>query len=166
MEKLWSPWRSNYIDSFKDKDENEECVFCKAVLENPDDDSSLVVYKGSNSFIVLNLYPYNGGHLMIVPNRHINNLLELTEGETLEIFKLSKLSIKALTNIMKPQGFNYGANIGKAAGAGIDTHLHYHILPRWNGDTNFMPAIGEVKVISQDLLDIKRKLKSAIAEIL
>ncbi|MBZ0180026.1 MAG: HIT domain-containing protein [Melioribacteraceae bacterium] len=166
MEKLWSPWRSNYIDSFKDKDKNEECVFCKAASENPDDDSSLVVYKGSNSFIVLNLYPYNGGHLMIVPNRHINHLLELTENETLEIFKLSKLSIKALINIMKPQGFNYGANIGKAAGAGIDTHLHYHILPRWNGDTNFMPTIGEVKVISQDLLDIKRKLQKEIKELI
>ncbi|KUG24712.1 hit family protein [hydrocarbon metagenome] len=158
MDKLWSPWRSNYIQSFKHKSDNEECVFCSLHQLDINDVESLVVYKSDLCFVMLNLYPYNSGHLMIIPYRHISDIEEITKDEFAEITGLITLSKKALTDLMKPQGFNIGANIGKAAGAGIDQHIHFHILPRWIGDTNFMPAIGEVKVISQDLLETKKEL--------
>lgn len=165
MNKLWSPWRSNYIQSFKHKSENEECVFCSSPKLDINDDESLVVYKSEHSFVMLNLYPYNSGHLMVIPYRHMSDIDELTDKEFADITNLIKLSKKALTKAMKPQGFNIGANLGKAAGAGIDQHIHFHILPRWIGDTNFMPAIGEVKVISQDLLETKKELMNAFLEI-
>lgn len=165
MDKLWSPWRSNYIQSFKHKSDNEECVFCSVQQLDINNDESLVVYKSDLCFVMLNLYPYNSGHLMIIPYRHISDIEEITKEEFAEITKLITLSKKALTDLMKPQGFNIGANIGKAAGAGIDQHIHFHILPRWIGDTNFMPAIGEVKVISQDLLETKKELVKVFVEI-
>lgn len=166
MEKLWSPWRSQYIESFKDTKDDEACIFCEAANTGAEDKDSLIVYNNKKSFTVLNLFPYNSGHLMVVPCRHISELLELTEEESLEIMQMIKLSMKALNLIMKPHGFNVGMNIGKAAGAGIDSHIHFHILPRWNGDTNFMPALGEVKVISQDLYNTKGKLIEAYSKIL
>lgn len=162
MEKMWSPWRSNYIASFKDAKKDTECVFCNAVDEDINNDNSIKVYDGKNCFVMLNLYPYNNGHVMVIPKRHLSDMLELTDEETDEMMLLVKRVIKALKEVMKPQGFNFGANLGKAAGAGIDTHLHFHIVPRWNGDTNFMPALGEVKVISQDLLITKHKLIEAL----
>lgn len=164
MNKLWSPWRSNYIQSFKHKSDDEECVFCTAPKFDISDDESLVVYKSKLCYVMLNLYPYNSGHLLIIPYRHMSDLEDLTEDEFSEITKLLTLSKKVLNNVMKPHGFNIGANIGKAAGAGIDQHIHFHIVPRWNGDTNFMPTLGEVKVISQDLLETKRDLIRAFEE--
>lgn len=158
MEKMWSPWRSNYIKSFKDKKDDEKCIFCGAAVVNVSGQENLLVHKGANCFVVMNLYPYNSGHLLIVPYRHVSNFNELTAEENSEIMKLIGTSITILEKIMKPQGFNVGANLGKAAGAGIDTHIHFHIVPRWIGDTNFMPSIGEVKVISQDLLQTKNEL--------
>jgi ATP adenylyltransferase len=166
MEKMWSPWRSEYIESFKSKVEDAGCIFCSAVNHKIEEDNSLVVYKGKAAFIMLNLYPYNNGHLMLVPNRHICKLTELTPGENSEIMYLVQKSSEALNIIMSPQGFNIGANIGKAAGAGIDTHLHFHIVPRWNGDTNFMPVLGQVKVISQDLLRTKKDLIEAYSKLI
>ncbi len=166
MEKMWSPWRSAYIESFKTKSDNEKCIFCSAVMQDLTDDQSLVVYKGRNVFVVLNLYPYNNGHLMVVPNRHICTLDDLTDEENAEIMKLIRLSSNALSEIMSPHGFNIGANIGKAAGAGIDTHIHFHIVPRWNGDTNFMPVLGDVKVISQDLQRTKKDLIESISRMI
>ncbi len=166
MKKMWSPWRSNYIESFKNKSDKDECVFCNAVNENVDDKESLVVYKGKTSFIMLNLYPYNNGHLMIIPNRHTSDPLDLSDDEIMEIMKLNKLAMKAVKNVMHPHGFNFGANIGKAAGAGIHEHIHFHLVPRWQGDTNFMPVLGEVKIISQDLLETKRNLKSEIDKLI
>ena len=166
MNKLWSPWRSNYIQSFKHKSDNEECVFCSAPQLDINDDESLVVYKSQHSFVMLNLFPYNSGHLMVIPYRHMADIDELTDEEFADITKLIKLSKKALATAMKPQGFNIGANLGKAAGAGIDQHIHFHILPRWIGDTNFMPAIGEVKVISQDLLETKKVLLNAFKNLI
>ena len=162
MDKLWSPWRSTYIDSFKSKTGDEECIFCLATKQNINDDDSLIVFKRENIFTVLNLYPYNNGHLMVVPDRHLSSHMELTDEEFSEINSQIKLATLALTEISSPQGFNIGANIGKAAGAGIDTHLHFHIVPRWMGDTNFMPVLGEVKLISQDLLETKKNLIEAI----
>lgn len=164
MDKLWSPWRSNYIQSFKNKSDKEECVFCSVPKLDISDDESLVVYKSKLCYVMLNLFPYNSGHLLIIPYRHISDLEDLTEEEFSEITKLLTLSKKILTKTMKPHGFNIGANLGKAAGAGIDQHIHFHIVPRWNGDTNFMPALGEVKVISQDLLETKRDLMKAFEE--
>lgn len=162
MEKLWSPWRSNYIDSFKiNKDENI-CVFCAATKQNIKSKNSLIIFKGDYSFIMLNLYPYNNGHLMIIPYRHISDFNELTNLELDEIMHLNKKAINALTLVMKPHGFNFGANLGQAAGAGIHEHLHFHLVPRWNGDTNFMPILGDVKIISQDLLETKKRLVNAI----
>ncbi len=159
MEKLWSPWRSQYIDSFKDKVTKTECFLCDCAKLNIDDDN-LVVSKGVLTFTILNLYPYNNGHLMIVPYSHKADFLSLTMEENLEIMQQLKLSVRVLGEVMKPEGYNIGVNLGKAAGAGVDDHIHFHIVPRWNGDTNFMPVLGETKVISQDLLVTKRNLQT------
>lgn len=164
MERLWSPWRSQYIDSFKNKKENN-CIFCDATKEEIEDEKSLIVEKGDFTFTMLNLYPYNNGHLMIIPYRHISDFNLLTEEESLEIFQSLKLSINALKIISNPDGFNIGVNLGKVAGAGIDDHIHLHIVPRWNGDSNFMPVIGEVKVLSQDLLQTKLQLIEAYKQL-
>ncbi len=164
MERLWSPWRSQYIDSFKNKTENN-CIFCEAAKENIEDEKSLIVDKGDYTFTILNLYPYNNGHLMIVPYRHISDLNLLNKEEYSEIFQELKLAMNALKIISNPDGFNIGANFGKVAGAGIDDHIHLHIVPRWNGDSNFMPVIGEVKILSQDLLQTKLQLIEAYKQL-
>lgn len=165
MDKLWSPWRSNYIQSFKHKNGDEECVFCVAPQFDIKDVKSLVVYKSNQCYVMLNLYPYNSGHLMVIPYRHMSDIEDLTEEEFADITKMLVLSKKALAHAMKPQGFNIGANLGKPAGAGIDQHIHFHIVPRWTGDTNFMPTLGKVKVISQDLLETKKELIEAFDKV-
>ncbi|MFA7229024.1 MAG: HIT domain-containing protein [Melioribacteraceae bacterium] len=166
MEKLWSPWRSNYIESFKTKKETDDCVFCEAHKTQFEADESLVVFKSELCYVMLNLYPYNSGHLLIIPYRHQSDMTSLTDAEMDEMMRMVQLSIKALNIAIKPQGFNFGANLGKAAGAGIDSHLHFHIVPRWSGDINFMPAIGEVKIISQDLLATKKNLINAFEQLI
>lgn len=166
MKNLWSPWRSQYIESFIENVNVKNCIFCSMFEQEMDDDNCLAVYRDSNVVIALNLYPYNNGHLMIAPRRHTGDLLTLTSDEMSDIFQKIQLSAKALSAVMKPHGFNIGANIGKVSGAGIDDHVHFHIVPRWNGDTNFMPVIGEVKVISQDLLSTKKKIREEINKIL
>lgn len=166
MEKLWSPWRSNYIDSFKTKKDSDACIFCEAPKLSIEDDNSLLIYKNELCYAMLNLYPYNSGHLLIIPYRHQSDMSSLNENEMNEMMKMVQLSIKALDITMKPQGYNFGANLGKAAGAGIDSHLHFHVVPRWNGDINFMPAVGEVKIISQDLLVTKKNLINAFEQLL
>ncbi|MFA5804635.1 MAG: HIT domain-containing protein [Melioribacteraceae bacterium] len=166
MDKLWSPWRSNYIESFKTKKDSDDCVFCEALKLPIDSKESLIVYKNKLCYVMLNLYPYNSGHLMIIPNKHISDIHTLSHDEMNEMMSTVRLSMKALEKAMKPQGMNFGANLGKAAGAGIDSHLHFHVVPRWSGDINFMPAIGEVKIISQDLLETKKKLINSFNEIL
>lgn len=169
MEKLFSPWRSQYISSFsaqkQDETEDTGCVFCDNKDSCPKKIDNLVVYQGLTCFVTMNLYPYNAGHLMVIPKRHLNDFSLLTEEEQLEIMKLAGISMRALKTVVHPQGFNMGANLGKAAGAGIDQHLHFHIVPRWNGDTNFMPVLGEVRVISQDLLGLKKKIEEAFVEL-
>jgi len=165
MKNLWSPWRSKYIESFKEEQSNGICIFCDAVDKDITDISNLVVHKSKNTFVILNLYPYNNGHLMIVPKRHIHKIESLTEEEAHELMDEIMIAEKVLKKIYSPQGFNVGANLGRAGGAGIEEHIHFHIVPRWNGDTNFMPAIGEVKVISQDLAETKRKLLAGYQEL-
>jgi len=166
MEKLWSPWRSNYIESFKTKKDSDACVFCEAPKLSLEDDNSLLVYKNELCYVMLNLYPYNSGHLLIIPYRHQSDMVTLSDDEMNEMMKTVQLSIKALDIAMKPHGYNFGANLGKAAGAGIDSHLHFHVVPRWSGDINFMPSIGEVKIISQDLLATKKNLINAFEQLL
>jgi len=166
MEKLWSPWRSQYIDSIKDKKGNEGCVFCQMIDLEVNEDSNLLIDKGEYTFTVLNLYPYNNGHLMVVPYRHTSEFSSITPEESSEIFQKLKIAEKALKIILSPEGFNLGANLGKVSGAGIDEHIHFHLVPRWNGDTNFMPVLGEVKVISQDLMETKKKLQETYKELL
>lgn len=165
MEKLWSPWRSKYIESFKSDEDKSKCIFCQMVDLKPDDKDNLLVHQAKFAFIVLNLYPYNNGHLMIVPKRHTNDFPGLTKDELAECMELLQKSEIALRKVMSPHGFNIGANIGRVSGAGIEEHIHLHMVPRWNGDTNFMPVIGEVKVISQDLLETKLKLLEVFKEL-
>lgn len=133
---------------------------------DPDDSNNLLIYKGKHTFTVLNLYPYNNGHLMIVPYRHTSEFTSLSKEEYSESMVNLQLAQKALNKILNPHGFNIGANIGRVAGAGIEDHIHFHIVPRWNGDSNFMPVIGDVKVISQDLQETKLKLIQAYSELL
>ena len=161
MEKLWSPWRSKYIESLSKKKDDDECIFCEAAKNDVNDPENLLVRKGELTFTLLNLYPYNNGHLMIIPFRHIGDLDDLSNQEGSEIFRELQLARRALLDISQPQGFNIGANLGRIGGAGIYEHIHFHIVPRWSGDTNFMPVLGEVKVISQELKETKLKLLNA-----
>jgi len=158
MERLWAPWRIGYILSDK---KEEGCIFCNA-LRAKNDEEKLILYRSEHSFIIMNLYPYNAGHIMVVPNRHLNTPLELTEKEQLDLFKLVNMGVKAIQKVMKPDGFNLGMNLGKTAGAGIDDHIHIHIVPRWNGDTNFMSTVSDTKVISEALKETYKKLRGAI----
>lgn len=162
MDKLWSPWRSKYIESFKPGgNKDEKCLFCRVIEEN-DDDKNLILYRGITAYIIMNLYPYNSGHLMIVPCKHACSLKELDDETHLECTKLINLGCEALNNTVYPHGFNVGINIGRCSGAGIDDHIHYHVVPRWDGDTNFMPVLNDVKIVSDLMEDNYRKLKEAI----
>lgn len=165
MEHLWAPWRMEYIEHNLKENSDDDCIFCTR-LEAADDDKHLILHRGVNAFIIMNLYPYNNGHLMIVPNRHVGDITELNDKELLEISQLISLSVRALQQAINPDGFNIGMNLGRVAGAGIADHLHYHVVPRWNGDTNFMPVIGNTKVISQGLHECYFNLKNALANIL
>jgi ATP adenylyltransferase len=150
MERMFSPWRSRYIESFKTPKTEEECIFC-AALKGNNDKERLVIHRGSESFVIMNLYPYNSGHLMVVPNRHTDDFPALSPSELSETMRLLQVSQKALVELAKPHGFNIGMNLGRPAGAGIEGHLHWHIVPRWNGDTNFMPTVADVKLVSEDM---------------
>ena len=125
------------------------------------DDKHFIVWRGRYCFVIMNLYPYNSGHLMIVPLRQTAKFEDLTEPELLEIMVTTRRAIKALDKVMRPHGYNFGANIGRASGAGIDNHIHFHIVPRWNGDTNFLPVLSETKVISEDMKATWSKLRAA-----
>lgn len=166
MKNLWSPWRSNYIDSFKDEQSGGKCIFCEAADKDISDMTNLVVHKSKNILVMMNLYPYNNGHLMVVPKRHLESIEQLNVEESHELIEQIILAEKILQEVFNPHGFNIGANLGRAGGAGIEDHIHFHILPRWNGDTNFMPVIGEVKVISQDLAETKKRLIAGYKEII
>jgi ATP adenylyltransferase len=162
MKHMWSPWRSRYIESFAKppRTRSRNSLFT-AALKAGDDERHFIVWRGALCFVIMNLYPYNSGHLMIVPYRQTADFTDLTAEELAEIMQTARRSMQALRKVMKPQGFNFGANIGRASGAGIDNHVHFHVVPRWNGDTNFMPVLGETKVISQDLRSTLKKLQKA-----
>ncbi|MFQ5544055.1 MAG: HIT domain-containing protein [Nitrospiria bacterium] len=143
---LWAPWRMSYILGEKD----QGCIFCTTPNEK-DDRNNLILVRGEYNFVIMNKYPYNNGHLMIVPYRHTADFVSLTDSESLEMMKMISRSVQALKAALYPDGFNVGVNLGKIAGAGIDDHLHFHIVPRWAADTNFMPVVGQTKVISEAL---------------
>jgi ATP adenylyltransferase len=160
MEKLWAPWRMEYILGKKP----ENCIFCDKPRENRDEEN-LILYRGSHHFIILNAFPYNNGHMMVVPYRHTAGLAGWSEEEQWEFLRLSELAVELLRRTMRPDGFNLGMNMGQVAGAGIADHIHMHIVPRWSGDTNFMPVLSETRVISEHLQATFQKLKAALQEI-
>ncbi len=154
MERLWAPWRAEYIQMEKPTG----CILCEKPLEN-NDAVNYILYRGKKNFVIMNKYPYNPGHLMVAPYRHIASPEGLEDDELHEHYEVVRLCLKALRQAFSPQGFNLGMNLGKVSGAGIDEHMHTHIVPRWQGDTNFMPVLSDVKVISEGMAEIYRKLK-------
>jgi ATP adenylyltransferase len=154
MDHLWSPWRLAYITGARD---GTDCVFCQA-LTDPGAEP-LVLFRGRTCYVILNLFPYNNGHLMVIPNRHIASLAEATSEELLELIELTRVAEVAIVETYAPHGLNMGINLGKPAGAGILDHVHMHVVPRWNGDTNFMTVVGGTRVLPEDLPDTAAKLR-------
>lgn len=154
MDRLFSPWRHAYVTR---TDEGNACVFCDAV--GSDEGRSLVVFDGATCYVILNLYPYNSGHLMVVPRRHVATLAGLAPSELTELAELARRSEIALTEVYTPQGINVGMNLGKPAGAGVVGHLHVHLVPRWSGDTNFMSIVGNVRVLPEELPQSAERLR-------
>jgi ATP adenylyltransferase len=153
MDHLWSPWRLAYVTATRTAG---DCVFCDALAG---DQSDLVVFRGRTCFVLLNLYPYNNGHLMVVPNRHVATLAGATTEELCELIELTRRAELALGEAYSPHGLNMGINLGKPAGAGILDHLHMHVIPRWNGDTNFMSVVSETRVLPEELPQTAHKLR-------
>ncbi len=154
LEILWAPWRMEYILGEKESG----CIFCTRINQDSDKEN-LILLRGENNFVIMNKYPYNNGHLMVVPNRHSSEFDSLSDPEKLEMINFVSKSMNVLKKTVNPDGFNVGMNIGKIAGAGIDDHLHFHIVPRWAADTNFMPVVGQTKVISEGLGETWDRLK-------
>lgn len=147
MDRLYSPWRYGYVTSASTP--SPGCIFCQAVSSGADD--PLVVARGTHAYVILNLFPYNSGHLMVVPVRHVGSLGELAAGELTEIAELTQRAERAIAEVYAPHGLNIGVNLGKAAGAGVADHLHVHLVPRWSGDTNFMSVVGSVRVLPEEV---------------
>lgn len=156
METLWAPWRMVYVD----KEWSSNCILCD-IPSSQDDEKYLLLHRGKSVFSLLNLYPYNPGHIMIAPYRHLNDLHKLSDDEQYELIHEAARSTSLLRKTLNPDGYNLGMNLGKAAGAGVEDHLHLHIVPRWSGDTNFMPVVGHTKVIPEALAATYRKLAVA-----
>jgi len=155
MEHLWSPWRYRYIAT---ADKADGCVFCR-VRDAAKDDENYIVYRGQLNFVILNLFPYTSGHLMIVPDEHTASFADLSEAVTTEMTRLAKQAQRALAAEYHPDGFNIGMNLGRAAGAGVADHLHLHVVPRWAGDANFVSIIGETRVLPEDLATTCARLR-------
>ena len=154
QKRLWSPWRMEYIRGPKE----DGCIFCQKSISEEDRDN-LVLFRGKESFVLLNLYPYNNSHLLIAPFEHNDTTLNLSSSVSTEMMKLANESMRILKSSMNAEGFNFGANIGAIGGAGIKDHVHFHVVPRWLGDTNFMPVIGHTKVMVEGLLETFDELK-------
>ncbi|AEA47139.1 HIT family protein [Archaeoglobus veneficus] len=160
MERLFAPWRIRYILAPK----YEGCIFCDFPKQDRDKEN-LILYRGKKTFIMMNRYPYNPGHVLVSPYRHVAELSELEMDEKVELIENIDLIIEAIRRAMNPDGFNVGLNIGKVAGAGMEAHLHFHVVPRWNGDTSFMPVFADVQVVPEALEETYDKLKEAIESI-
>jgi ATP adenylyltransferase len=161
MESLHAPWRIEYILS--PKTPSDESVFTR-IAQSSDDEANYVIIRDRSCFALLNRYPYNGGHLMAVPYKQVSDLNGLTGEELADLWQLTRRCINALTAVMKPDGFNVGINLGKVAGAGIVEHLHIHVVPRWGGDTNFMPVLAHTGVVPEALRDVAAKLRAELAK--
>jgi ATP adenylyltransferase len=160
MKALWAPWRLEYIKAMSD----DTCFLCTGAADARDREN-LILKRGEHAIVVMNRYPYNNGHLLVAPIRHLRHLKELTDPERLEIARLIEACIEALGDAVHPHGFNIGLNLGRVAGAGLESHLHYHVVPRWEGDTNFMPVLGEVKVVPQALDDLYAELRRRLEDL-
>lgn len=160
MEKIWAPWRMEYIERC---DEQKGCIFCD-LTKKESDRENLILFRGENSFVIMNKFPYAVGHLMVAPYRHTADLNDLSDMELTDISINVRRCVNVLKKAINPQGFNVGANLGRSAGAGIIDHVHYHIVPRWNGDSNFMPVIGDIRVVSEGLEKTYDKLYSIFLE--
>ena len=159
MERLWAPWRMQYVGG----EQRPGCLFCR-VIENPDDeDAKLVVWRAKGAIVLLNKFPYNPGHAMVAPIAHKASLEELDDAESADLIGAVRRTFTVLRSVMKPDGLNAGVNVGTAAGAGIPDHVHFHVVPRWNGDTNFMAVIDDVKIVNEALGQTADKLKRAFA---
>ena len=155
MERLWAPWRHAYVTSASGPT-NDACIFCSTSEPGRDE---LVLVRGRVSYVILNLYPYNNGHLMVVPNRHLPNLASMEPAELAELMQLTRRAEMVLDEAYKPQGINVGINLGRPAGAGVADHLHVHLVPRWNGDTSFMSVVGHVRVLPEELPQTAARLR-------
>jgi ATP adenylyltransferase len=162
MESLHAPWRIQYI--LAPKPPASDASLFTQIAQSSDDEGNLVIARERTCFALLNRYPYNGGHLMVVPYKQASDLSELTDDELADLMKLARRCVAALQRLMKPDGFNLGVNLGRSAGAGIEEHLHFHIVPRWNGDTNFMPVLADTKVLPEALTDTAAHLRAALAQ--
>lgn len=160
MNRLWTPWRLSYVTTAGGP--TTQCVFCDA-LTHPDE--PLLAYTGTRAFVILNKFPYNNGHLMVVPKRHVPRLSDLDPAELLELMTLSQAAERALDAVYAPHGFNMGINLGRSAGAGIADHLHLHVVPRWDGDTSFMTVFGETRVLPEELPVTAGRLREALTGI-
>jgi ATP adenylyltransferase len=160
MKHLWSPWRLEYLTEPR----KEGCIFCRAIAGS-DDRESLVLWRGEHAFLILNRYPYNNGHLMVVPYAHVASFEELDAATLTELMVLMNRALAALRQAMEPDGFNLGANLGHVAGAGVADHVHLHVVPRWAGDTNFMPIVGDMRVVPQTWQQTYDQVRAALEEL-
>jgi ATP adenylyltransferase len=161
MERLWTPWRMAYLKG--EGEAPQGCIFCRKV--DGSDEAEHILLRGRTAYVTLNRYPYNNGHLMVIPYAHVPSLEDLDPPTMLEVMRLVALSLKALRQAYRPEGFNVGANIGRPAGAGVADHVHIHVVPRWTGDTNFMPVIGNTRVLPEWLDDTYRRLRPLFEEL-
>jgi ATP adenylyltransferase len=171
MERIWSPWRSQYIETFKDESKKSDCFICDAINANENNINKeieqnnrdfLVVARRESCIIMMNKYPYNSGHTLVAPLRHLSDFEELTALEMSSIMQTIQEVVSATKKTLSPQGFNIGVNVGQAAGAGLPTHLHFHIVPRWNGDSNFMATLNDIKIISSYIEDTRIQLSKEL----
>lgn len=158
MERIWSPWRSKYIKTFSNKKQDSECFICNAINSKNKDKEFLIVTRRKKCIVIMNKYPYNSGHILICPLRHISKFEDFETDEMLDIMTTSQEIIAVMKELFNPHGFNLGLNVGQSAGAGLPGHLHFHVVPRWNGDANFTATIAETKFFANSLEDTRKKL--------
>lgn len=170
MQRIWAPWRMEYIQGLNEDgnasraEAGKGCIFCwKPGEDEGRDEQNLILARRERCFLIMNLYPYNNSHLMVVPYRHLHDFTALEPAELLDCQRAIQEAVRVMERTIRPQGWNIGLNLGKAAGAGIDQHLHWHVVPRWVGDTNFFPVLGEAKVISESIQDSWRRLREGFA---
>ena len=154
MKVLWAPWRMEYILS----DKQDICFLCDAAAQGPSEEN-LLLYRGDHALVIMNRYPYNNGHILVAPVAHTCDLSDLTVAEYRETMELFRFSLKALEKLMQPEGFNAGLNLGKTGGAGLEEHIHFHVVPRWHGDTNYMPVVSGTRVIPEALTETYRAIR-------